>query len=235
MEDRYYLWLAARLAVGVALVAWAASYLGSGSGEKEFQKTLQAMKNVHTFRMVYTANNDAQHNDSLWEVDCDHNVIHHHSHLLIKNPNVNTPELNQDDTNVAGKEYGRKDDGSWIPSRYSGSPTAAAYCHRLTEGEDSGLLPQIATMIKRGIIQKGDKKTVNGVRCREWKVAMKGGLQGLEHDTVCIGLADYLPYEVTVDWEGSRASFSDYNTALRIDVPEAAVQTTSADGNSASN
>src|SRR5947209_11013492 len=171
MEDRYYLWIAARLVVGVAIVAWAASYLGSGSGEKEFQKTLEAMKKVHSFRMVYTANNDAQQNDSLWEVDCDHNVLHHHLHLLIKNPNVSTPELNQDDTSVAGKEYGRKDDETWVPWKYGmGGPSATAYCRRLAEGEDSGLLPQIATMIKRGIIQKGDKKAVNGVRCREWKI-----------------------------------------------------------------
>ena len=61
-------------------------------------------------------------------------------------------------------------------------------------------MPQIATMIQRGILQKGDKKTVNGVRCREWLVTMKGAPSGLEHDTVCLGLEDHLPYEMTVDW-----------------------------------
>ncbi len=223
--DRYYLWLGARLAVGVAIVAWAASYLGTGSGEKEFQKTLEAMKKVHSFRMVYTSNSNTQHNDSLWEVDCDHNVLHHHEHLLIKDPNANTPEMNQDQTNVAGKEYTRKDDGSWIPSKYPMfTQPAQSSCSQLAQGQDSGLLPEIATMIKRGVIQKGDKKTVNGVRCREWKVTMKGGFQGLEHDTVCIGLEDRLPYEVTVDWAASRASYSDYNTAIQIDVPDPAVQ-----------
>jgi hypothetical protein len=83
-------------------------------------------------------------------------------------------------------------------------------------------------MIRRGIIQKGDKKTVNGVRCREWLVTMKGAPGGLEHDTVCVGLDDHLPYETTVDWMHSRSSFSDYNTALKLEVPEVAVRQTSA-------
>ena len=79
-------------------------------------------------------------------------------------------------------------------------------------------------MIRRGVIQKGDQKTVNGVRCREWLVTIKGGFSGLEHDTVCLGLKDHLPYELTVDWAHSRSSFSDYNAPIQLDAPEAAVQ-----------
>jgi hypothetical protein len=85
-------------------------------------------------------------------------------------------------------------------------------------------------MIQRGILQKGDKKTVNGVRCREWLVTMKGGFSGLEHDTICLGLDDHLPYELSVDFENSHTSFSDYNTAITFDLPEAAVQPASATG-----
>ena len=233
MGGRYWLWIAARLLVGVVIIGWAVSYLGPGSGEKEFQKTLDAMKQVHSFRMVYAASPaETDRREMLWEVDCDHDVLHHHMHLQQTDPGPF--EMNQDETVIAGREYDRKDDGTWSPSHYgTGSGSAKAYCKRLAAGADSGLLPQIATMIKRGIIQKGDKKTVNGVRCREWAVTLKGGASGLEHDTICIGLEDYLPYEMTVDWEHSHTSFSDYNTALHIDVPDAAAQpvssTTSAD------
>lgn len=48
--NRYWFAIAARPLVGVIIVAWAASYLGTGSGEREFQKTLNALKQVHTFR-----------------------------------------------------------------------------------------------------------------------------------------------------------------------------------------
>jgi len=65
---------------------------------------------------------------------------------------------------------------------------------------------------------------VSGVRCREWLVTMRGGAIGLEHDTVCLGLEDHLPYEMTVDWAHARSTFSDYNAALSIEVPEAGLQ-----------
>lgn len=227
MGDRYYLWVAARLVAGVVIVAWAASYMGTGSGEKEFQKTLNAMKQVHSFREASVANNSIQHNEMLWEVDCNHDILHHHWHVVTK---VDPPtDMEMDQTNVGGREYQHKADGTWLPMQsWSTGGSARGYCGQLAQGADSGLLPQIATMIKRGVIQKGDKKTVNGVRCREWKVTLKGGTRGLEHDTVCIGLEDRLPYEMTVDWEGSRTTFSDYNTPIQIDVPDAAVQPASA-------
>ena len=227
MGERYWLWVGARLLVGVAIIAWALSYLGTGSGEKEFQKTLDAMKQVHSFRVASTTNQvGVQHNEMLWEVDCSRDILHHQTHMVMTSSN--SGEFNRDELYVKGKEYDRQSDGSWAIPKYGygsgGNGSAKWYCSSLAQGTDSNLLPEIATMIKRGIIQKGDKKTVNGVRCREWLVAMRGAPSGLEHDTVCIGLEDHLPYEITVDWAHSRTSFSDYNTAIPLDVPEAAVQ-----------
>lgn len=227
-SERYWLWVGARLIFGVVLVAWALSYLGTGSGEKEFQKTLDAMKQVHSFRVAYTATPPTQHTEMLWEVDCNRDILHHQEHLVQTGANPAT-EFNQDEIYLAGHEYDRQNNGPWLPSKYAYQGNSAKwYCGHLANGTDSSLFPQIATMIKRGIIQKGDKKTVNGVRCREWLVAMKGAPSGLEHDTVCLGLEDNLPYEVTVDWQHSRANFSDYNAPIQFDLPEAAVQPASA-------
>ncbi len=225
MRDRYWFWLGARLLAGVALIGWALSYLGTGSGEKEFQKTLEAMKQVHTFRVASTTNQvGVQHNEMLWEVDCPRDIVHHQMHMVMVS-STNSGEMKQDQMMVGNRTYERGSDGSWVPSRsgYQGA-SAKWYCRNLAEGTDSNLMPQIATMIKRGILQKGDKKTVNGVRCREWLVTMKGGFSGLEHDTVCLGLDDHLPYEMTVDWAQSRTSFSDYNVPIQFDAPEAILQ-----------
>ena len=227
MGDRYWLWVGARLLVGVAIIAWALSYLGAGSGEKEFQKTLDAMKQVHSFRVAYSATPPTQHNELLWEVDCNRDVLH--TQFDYVQTNRNPPgEMKTDQMIVAGRAFDHQSDGSWSPARYGNARgSAKAYCSALAQGIDVNPFPEIATMIKRAIIQKGDKKTVNGVRCREWLVTMKGAPSGLAHDTVCIGLDDHLPYEMTVDWEHSRTSFSDYNTAIQLDVPEAAVQASS--------
>jgi hypothetical protein len=173
MGNRYWFWVLVRLAVGVAIVAWAASYLGAGSGEKEFQKTLDAMKQVHSFRVAFTASPGTQHNQILWEVDCGRDLLHFQEDLI--DSRTDPPaEFKQDHLLVADSQYDRQGDGSWKQSRSYRGPTAKYYCSRLAQGADSNPFPQIATMIKRGILQKGDKKVVNGVRCREWLVAMKG-------------------------------------------------------------
>ena len=230
MGDRYWLWVGARLLVGVVIIAWVLSYLGTGSGEKEFQKTLDAMKQLHSFRVAYSATPPTQHNELLWEVDCNRDVLHAQFDYVQTDRNP-PAEMKTDQLIVAGRAFDHQGDGSWSPARY-GSRGASAkwYCNTLAQGVDVNPFPEIATMIKRGIIQKGDKKTVNGVRCREWLVTMRGAPSGLAHDTVCIGLDDHLPYEMTVDWEHSRTVFSDYNTPIQLDAPEAAVQPASATG-----
>lgn len=234
MGGRYWAWLIARLAVAVGLFAWAFSYVGGhGSGEKEFQKTLDAMKQVHSFRVSTVANpRSTQHSELLWEVDCQRDLLHFQWHL--RDTSVDpAAEVNEDQLYVSGKEYDHQGDGSWAPPKYPGGiKSAQGYCRNLQQGTDSNVLPRVATMIQRGVLQKGDKKTVNGVRCREWLVTMKGGFSGLEHDTICLGLADHLPYELKVDFENSHTSFSDYNTAIQFDVPDAAVQPVSATGES---
>ena len=223
--------MAGRLLAILILGVWAASFFGGGSGEKEFQKTLDAMKQVHSFRASYSGTPTGNmHSDLLWEVDCQRGMVHQQQHYqaLQTDPPI---ETKRDEIYVGGMQYERMGDGAWSQVKIAwqgGSPKW--YCVNLGQGTDNDVLPPIATMLKRGILQKGDKKTVNGVRCREWLVTIKGYLANLEHDTVCIGLDDHLPYEMTVDWQHSHSSFSDYNTAIQFDLPEVASQTANATG-----
>jgi hypothetical protein len=238
MGNRYWLWMGARLVAAIAIVAWAASYIGTGSAEKEFQKTLDAMKQVHSFRAAYSGAGNPfttrQHNELLWEVDCSRNIAHLQQHFTVSctdPPDCSQQgDMRREELDWAVYAYDRQNDGSWAASRYSSGNQSKSMCGRLAEGADSNVLPPIATMIKRGILQKGDKKTVNGVRCREWLVTLRGGPSRLEHDTVCLGLEDHLPYEMTVDWDHSRTSFSDYNTPIEFDLPAEVVRATSTNG-----
>src|ERR1035438_6558792 len=152
MDNRYWFWVMVRLAVGVAIVAWAASYLGPGSGEKEFQKTLDAMKQVHSFRVALTATPGTQHNEMLWEIDCNRDRYHYQWQVS----DSSRPEMamSRDEVHVATQEFDRRGDGSWSQPRYAGR-SAKGFCGNLAQGTDSILLPQIATMIKRGVLQKG--------------------------------------------------------------------------------
>jgi hypothetical protein len=219
-----------RLVVLAVIVAGAAMYMGTGSGEKEFQKSLEAMKQVRSFRVTFAEipMQDA-HNDKSWDVDCGRDLVHYQGHL-VANGGDNPHDFTEDQISVGGRNFEHRVDDSWTPMTihpYNLAP-AKFFCSNLARGTDTNILPSIATMIKRGIIQKGEKKTVNGVTCREWLIAMKGGRTGMEHDTVCLGLEDHLPYELTVDWENSRSTFSGYNAPIPFDLPEAALQPASA-------
>ena len=219
-----------RLVLLAMVVAGAAIYMGTGSGETEFKKTLEAMEQVHSFRVAFSET-PAQnlHNDKSWDVDCGRDLVHYQGHL-VGTGGDNPHDISEDQFSAGGRNFEIEADGSWglMKIRPYNLAPAKLFCDGLAQGRDTNLLPSIATMIKRGIIQKGDKKTVNGVRCREWLVTMKGGSTGLEHDTVCLGLDDHLPYELTVDWENSRSTFSRYNAPIPFDLPEAAVQPASA-------
>ena len=74
-------------------------------------------------------------------------------------------------------------------------------------------------MISHAMTEKGDKKTVNGVRCREWKFDIRSALSS-QKGSVCIGLDDNLPYETTTE-SGGHYSYSDYNRPIQLEVPEA--------------
>jgi hypothetical protein len=230
MGERYWLWLGARLLVAVAIVGWAFSYLTpGGAGEKEFQRALDAMKTIRSVRIASVADpTKTQHSEISWDLVCAQNAYRYKWRLVESDPD-RPAELNREEIHVGSTEYDRQKDDVWQPHQFaSGVRSAQSICSQLAQGTDSNLMPAIATMIKRGILQKGDKKTVNGVRCREWLVTIKGGSSGLEHDTICLGLNDHLPYEMTVDWEHLHTTYSDYNSLQQIDLPPAALQPASA-------
>jgi type II secretory pathway pseudopilin PulG len=229
MDSRYWLWLGARLVVAMVIVGWAASYLfPGGNGEKEFQRSLEAMKQVRAVRVATIADATAtQHIEMSWDLVCSQDAFHYKWHLVESDPDK-AADINQEEIHVGTTSYEHRPDDSWKPGISSiGSTNPSGVCKMLAQGTDSRVLPDLATMIKRGIIQKGDKKSVNGVRCREWNVTMKGGPSRLEHDTVCLGLDDHLPYESTVDWQHARTTYSDYNASFHLEFP-AALQSASA-------
>jgi len=198
------------------------------SGDVEFQKTLEAMKQVKSFRGAYVmSTSSSQHSERTWEVDCNRNVIHRQMHDL-ESISDSAYESKQDELLVGDETYTRESDGSWERTGFGAKLyTGKWYCDNLAQGTARDLLPDILTMLRHAAIAKGDKKTVNGVRCREWMFANRSALSA-EKGSVCIGLEDHLPYEMTSEDGRSRYTYSDFNASIPIDVPEAALQPASA-------
>jgi hypothetical protein len=223
-----------RLWIGAILLAvlffWGVGYvLTPENGDAEFQKMLEAMEQVKSFRGTFVGTTpNTQHSERLWEVDCNRGIVHKQSKEL---PNgANPVEVNDDEYMVGSdQKYTRTSDGSWDKTKYEPKIYSASwYCDNLAQGTVRDLVPDVRAMLRSATIGKGDKKTVNGVRCQDWNYAMHSSTSGVR-GSVCIGLADHLPYEMTTD-NGGHYSYTDYNRPIQFDGPEAVLQPVSSTG-----
>ena len=217
----YRLWIVGIVLAG--LFVWGVKYVVTpDNGDAEFKKMLEAMQQVKSFRGVYV--DSTQHAQRLWEVDCSQRILHKQSQDL--QPGAN-PETKDDEFLVGSDQlYTRMSDGSWQKTKYTAAVYSASwYCENLAQGTVRDLVPNVREMLRHAMIGKGDKKTVNGVHCQDWTFVMKSSYSG-QKGTVCIGLEDHLPHEMTTEG-GGHYSYSDYNQPIQFDAPEAVLQAAS--------
>jgi hypothetical protein len=215
MLNRRNLWIAASLLAAGAVFWGVGQAVNPSSGDTEFQKTLQAMEQVKSFRGAYS---DSSHSERLWEVDCNRVIVHQQS----REEGNSDSAFHNDELLVGDQRYTRDSNGSWENTGYAGDRYSAKwYCENIARGTVRDLLPDLRTMVSHAMTEKGDKKTVNGVRCREWKFAIRTPLSA-QGGSMCLGLDDHLPYQMTMD--GGNYTYSDYNRPIQFDVPDAVLQ-----------
>lgn len=222
------LWIGGIVLAG--LFFWGVGYVVSpNGGDEEFQKMLEAMTHVKSFRGTFVGTTpNTQHTERLWEVDCSRAVVHKRSQDL---PNgANATETLEDQYLVGSDQlYARNNNGSWDQTKYTAAAYSASwYCDNLAQGTVRDLLPDVRALLRSATFGKGDKKTVNGVRCRDWEFTNHSRNSG-QKGTVCVGLEDHLPYEMTVENAG-RYSYTDYNRPVQFDAPDAVVLPVSSTG-----
>jgi len=221
-----FLWIGVIVIGG--LFCWGVrEFVGPNTSDVELQQMLEAMKQVKSFRGTYVGNTPStQHSERLWELDCNRGILHKQSQEL---PLSTNPVEVKDDEFLVGrdKKYTRTNDGSWEESKYTADLYSASwYCQALAQGIVRDLVPDVRGLMKNGSLGKGDKKTVNGVRCQEWNYTNLARTSG-QKGTLCIGLDDHLPYEMTVENRG-RYTYSDFNQPLQFDAPQAVLDAASA-------
>jgi hypothetical protein len=230
MGNRRWLWIGASL-LGAGVIFWGVGQaVNPSNGDLEFHKTLDAMKQVKTFRGAYSeSTSGAQQPERLWEVDCNRVIVHQHSQDMPSSSDSSF-QMREDDLLVGDQRYIHGSDGSWENTGYAGDRGSAKwYCDNIARGTVRDLLPDMFAMISHAITEEGSKKTVNGVRCREWKFDQRTVLSS-HKGSICIGVDDHLPYDLTMD--SSHYSYSDYNKPIQFDVPEAVLQPASSSGES---
>ena len=230
MGGHRWFWICASLLIA-GVVFWAIGQaVGPSSSDTEFRKTQESMKQVKTFRGAYSESaSSTGHSEKLWEVDCNRVIVHERFHD--SQSSTDSPfEMKEDELLVGEQRYIREGNGSWNNTGYAGDRSSAKWhCNRIAAGTASSLLPDMVTLLSHGITEKRDKKTVNGVRCQEWKFDIRTPLSS-RIGAICIGVDDHLPYELTLD--GGHYFYSDYNQPIQIELPEAAPQPDSLTGGS---
>ncbi len=90
-------------------------------------------------------------------------------------------------------------------------------CQQFARGDAVYFFPDNRELDDHYVVTKKDTKQVNGVKCREWRVQRVGSR--MLDNTVCIGVKDHLPYEVS-GFDGPIV-FSGWNQPISFEWPEA--------------
>ncbi len=217
MRERFWPWLIARLAAAAILIGWVLSYLWPASGDKEFQRAIDAISKVDSVEYAWVSESPTVRREMTGQLICSRNAYHVTDHYA----GPDFPEHRDETLTTGSATYKRIGDGPWEQSRWMDSPQSL--CATISKGMDNQVFPMMAEMLKRGVIQSQEKKIVGGVKCREWKVTMRTAF-GTEQYRVCLGLDDHLPRQIQFPGGRTRYLYSNYDSVGEIrapaDVPE---------------
>jgi len=225
---RYWRWLLARVSAVAVLLGLALWYRMPASGEREFRRTIEALQKVNSIHYSMLSDSKTQHTEREGEMLCSTGDRRLATRVVLHQDNK---EFNIDNEVrvVDGQEYSLQASGLW---QKGGSQAQAAQdgCKVLIESAYPSYLPEFQRMVEHGIIEKGEKKTVNGEECREWRVTLRTGPGPVmpqspgayEHRTICLGVEDHLPREMTSTANTEQWTYA-FNVPVKIETPTALV------------
>jgi hypothetical protein len=214
---RFWTWLIVRLLVAGVLLGWLFSaLLLRDSGEKEFRRSLEALKKVNSIHYAMVADAPTQHTEEQADLVCSDDSFHRKTHIVAHQQD-RVFNIDREILGSGGQEYELLSNGMWKRGG-AGLEPAQVTCKRLAQGSRAWIVPDFDEMVAYSVIEKGEKKTVNGEVCREWKVSTRAA--GYGRQTLCLGIVDHLPREVVTFGTGARFTYA-FNTPIEIEAPAA--------------
>jgi hypothetical protein len=201
---------AASLSVFIILGALVYFSVGPTAGQKQIDRTLEALKKVHSWRRRAEVRNPTT-GDTQLEINEASCPLNSRRTIII---NAGTPKkLQIESLRIGAQAFERFNEGPWTTNLSSNLNCADA----------SGLLDfgsaPINYVRETGVITKGDKRLVDGVKCRDWKFSSQVPGRPVDRYTVCID-SDNLPREIrTADGE-MVVAMSDFNSDITFIAPE---------------
>lgn len=205
--------LAARVVIFgllVLLIYWAMP----GSGVSEMKKMNAAMQNATSWRVQTVVAEPTKNVESLTEVYCPSRV--HTVNKSVLDEGGQHLEDSSESIWIEGTNYAKRG-LRWVISQEERYNTAT--CKFGPRGTDTLLQPLDAILVA-GKIRKGDKRIVNGDRCRDWIASVPAPAGWRDEFIVCIGNGG-LPLEVFTPDRRLVETYTDWNVPIKIEAPPA--------------
>ena len=193
----------------VALLIW---WVLPGSGVSEFKKMNDAMRNARSWRVHTVVAEPTKNIESLTEVYCPSRV-HTFTKSVIEEGGRRVDQSSESIW-IEGTNYTRRENG-WQFSSEDQQHTSV--CIWGPRGNDT-MLAQMDTVGVVGKVRKGDKREVDGFRCRDWITSVSTPAGWRDVFGVCVD-SDHLPREVFTPDRSEVISYSDWNQPIKIESP----------------
>ena len=202
----------ARLVMAVVLVGGLIWWLMPGRGEEEFVDAQNALRKVRSWRVQATFESPDQSHRMLIEFAC---PSQDHTRRDVTFKDGHSP-FHLETTHIGLEGFERMPNGQWKRRNGEFGP-GYTVCRALLQGQDMEPMPPLLLFLKRGVIRKGERTTVGGAPCREWKVQVMVGPGQLETESICLGVEDHLPRRrIAKDRE---YIYYDWNSPVEIEAP----------------
>lgn len=201
----------ASLSVFIILGALVYFSVGPTSGQKQIDRTLEALKKVHSWRRRAEVRNvstgDLQ--VEIEEASCPLNT----RRTVIITPASGT-RTQIESLRLGTRAFERYNEGAWTLANRPNSGN----CVDASGLFDFGFAP-IKYVRETGVIKKGDKRFVDGVKCREWTITSQLPGRPPDRYTVCIDSNDLLREIRSSDGQ-MVVAMSDFNADIAFVAPE---------------
>lgn len=201
-------------AVIFGLVALLIYWAVPDSGASALKRMNTALQNARSWRVQTVVTEPTKNGESLTEVYCPSRV--RTVNKWVSDEGGRHYDDDSEDIWIDGTSYAKKGT-HWVVSQEQRSRTAS--CSVGPRATDA-LLQPLDLILTAGKIRKGDKRFVNGERCRDWIASVPAPAGWREEFVVCIG-DDELPREVFTPDRRLVETYTDWNAAIKIEPPPA--------------
>lgn len=183
--------------------------LAPGDGPAEFERSREAMRHMQSWKFTFTGTMSGK-SEIQAEVSCPD------AHVVRRQMDGPEDFAYLEYLFVDGVAYRRKAPGdAWEVTETAWGFEAA--CDQMRKGYDTrDLLPQFANIRLGGRfqIEQGERKTVEGEKCRVWHLKNLLQAEAFRNEQICIGADDHLPRERVT--ENGRYTYTQWNAPISI-------------------